>query len=108
MIEIIEVGQLIPEERIQSRTVEEIVEMPVPQIHGRVVEVILQQQECLAEETVNVPVACVVKVIDVVMFVPCVVDVVVAMWSSFPVEYMLEAEQAKQCKRRREEGRKKE
>ena len=41
MDEIIEVGQLIPEERIQSRTVEEIVEMSVPQIHGHVVEVII-------------------------------------------------------------------
>ena len=60
MEEILEVIQLVPQERIQERIVEEIIDVLVPEVMEKTVEVgkhIRQEgmQSCAVEQTVGVP-----------------------------------------------------
>ena len=52
--EIIEVLRVIPHERVQQHTVEQIVHVPVPQIVGETVEVVqMIPQECISKRIID-------------------------------------------------------
>ena len=74
-IDVVEVVQIIPQERIQQRIVEQIVDVPVPQVVEEILEVIkvIPQErvsERIVEQIVDVPVPQVMEeIVKVVRFI---------------------------------------